>query len=43
MPDSIIDKLLQRIGHPALVKILAEDLKGAEMNSLLLEVFNQRV
>jgi hypothetical protein len=38
----IVSKILERIGLPDLVKQLSENLSGTELNSLLLEVLNQR-
>lgn len=40
MSSAIVKKILNRIGHPDLVKILSEKLSGTELNSILLEVFN---
>ena len=42
MFPTIVTKILNRIGHPELIHVLAEKLSGTELNSLLLEVFNQR-
>jgi len=42
MSSNITDKILERIHQPELIKLLAEELSGTELNSLLLEVFNQR-
>lgn len=39
----IVEKLLARIGRPDLLDILTKELSSAELNSLLLEVFNQKV
>jgi hypothetical protein len=43
LPIPILEKILQRIGHPELTQILAGDLSGSELNTLLLEVFARRV
>lgn len=42
MPSPITSKILERINQPNLIRILAEELSGTELNSLLLEVFQQR-
>ena len=42
MSSTIIKKILDRIGQPNLVHLLSNELSGTELNSLLLEVFNQR-
>lgn len=41
MSSVIVNKILERIGQPGLTRILSEELSGTELNSLLLEVFNQ--
>ncbi len=38
---SIIQKVLDRTGHPELLRVLT-DLSGSELNSLLLEVFHKK-
>lgn len=43
MSSTIVMKILERIGHPELVHVLGQELSGTELNSLLLEVFNQSV
>jgi hypothetical protein len=40
MESPIVTKILQRIGQPDLVRILTEDLTGTELNTILLDVFN---
>lgn len=35
-------KIAERIGQPGLIEILANELTGSELTSLLLEVFNQK-
>jgi hypothetical protein len=42
MKEKIIEHITQKTGIPHLVEILAQGLSGSELNSLLLEVFNQR-
>lgn len=42
MSSSIVTKILQRIGHPELVRILSQELSGTELNSVLLELFNRQ-
>ncbi len=42
MSSTIVKKILDRIGQPDLVHLLSTELSGTELNSLLLEVFNQR-
>ena len=42
MSYAIIKKILDRIGQPNLIHLLSNELSGTELNSLLLEVFNQR-
>lgn len=42
MSSAIVEKIVQRTGYPGLLSLLAEGLSGSELNSLLLEVFNQR-
>ena len=42
MASEIVTRILQRINRPDLRKVLAEDLSGSELNSLLLEVFAER-
>lgn len=41
MTSEIIDNILKRI-NPELVNVLATQLSGTELNSILLEVFNQK-
>ena len=36
MPASIVQQLLQRIGQPELVKLLASEITGSELNTILL-------
>jgi hypothetical protein len=40
--SSIVDKILERIEHPELLDTLKK-LSGTELNSILLEVFNQQI
>lgn len=40
MQSEIVTKILERIGHPELMRILTEELSGTELNTILLEVFN---
>ena len=40
MQSVIVNKILQRIGQPGLIRLLTEDLTGTELNTILLEVFN---
>lgn len=42
MTSDIIKSILHRINQPGLLNILADELSGTELNSLLLEVFNRR-
>src|SRR5258708_21223763 len=42
MKEKIIEHITQKTGIPHLVELLAQGLTGSELNSLLLEVFNQR-
>ena len=42
MSSVIVDKILERAGGAHVLSLLAENLSGTELNSLLLEVFNQR-
>ena len=42
MSSVIVDKILDRAGEAHVLSLLAENLSGTELNSLLLEVFNQR-
>jgi len=42
MSSVIVDKILERAGDAHVLSLLAENLSGTELNSLLLEVFNQR-
>lgn len=42
MPSLIVEKILERIGYPDLVRALAQDISGTELNTLLLEVFDHR-
>ena len=39
MPSKIVQKILERIGRPDELSVLANDLSGSELNSLLLELF----
>ena len=39
----IVRRLLERIGHPALSDLLAHDLTGEQLNTLLLDVFDRRL
>lgn len=39
---TIVEKILQRIDRPDLVRILSEELTPSELNSLLLEVFDRQ-
>lgn len=39
MQSPIVTKILERIGHPDLMRILTEDLTGTELNTILLDVF----
>jgi hypothetical protein len=40
--SAIVSKILQRIKQPELLSVLANDLSGSELNSILLEVFSHR-
>lgn len=42
MTSDIVSSILRRINQPDLLSILADDLAGNELNSILLEVFNRR-
>jgi len=42
MSSTIVTKILERIGQPELVRVLSQELSGTELNSLLLEIFNQQ-
>ena len=42
MSSVIVDKILERAGEAHVLSLLSENLSGTELNSLLLEVFNQR-
>jgi hypothetical protein len=42
MSSVIVDKILERAGEAHVLSLLSEILSGTELNSLLLEVFNQR-
>lgn len=42
MPGKIANKIAQRTGNDKLIELLAEQLSGADCNSLLLEVFARR-
>jgi hypothetical protein len=42
MSSVIVDKILERAGEAHVLSVLSENLSGTELNSLLLEVFNQR-
>lgn len=42
MPEKIGNKIAQRTGNDQLITLLAEQLSGADCNSLLLEVFARR-
>lgn len=39
MPSKIVQKILERIGRPEELSLLANGLSGSELNSLLLELF----
>ena len=39
MPSKIVEKILERIGRPEELSVLANDLSGSELNSLLLDLF----
>src|SRR5688572_24686457 len=41
MNSPIVTKILKRIGEPNLVHVLTKELKGTELNSVLLEVFSE--
>jgi hypothetical protein len=43
MSSVIVKKILDRSGEKDLVRLLSDELSGTELNSLLLEVFHQRV
>lgn len=43
MSSVIVAKILDRLGEAHLLRLLGERLSGTELNSLLLEVFNQRI
>jgi hypothetical protein len=42
MTKPIIDRIARAAGHPDLARVLAEDLSGSDIHSLLLEVFRRR-
>ena len=42
MAPGIINRILERINRPDLLSVLANELTGSELNSLLLEVFNHK-
>lgn len=42
MSSAIVDKILERAGEARVLSLLAENLSGTELNSLLLEIFNRR-
>lgn len=42
MDSAIIDNILKRINRPELLSVLADELTGSELNSLLLEVFRHK-
>ena len=39
---TIVEKILNRINRPDLLQVLSEELTPSELNSLLLDVFNQQ-
>lgn len=43
MSTNIALHIANKIGHPQLIEVLAEELNGTDLNSLLLAVFNQRL
>ncbi len=43
MSTHIAEHIANKIGHPQLIEVLAEELNGTDLNSLLLAVFNQRL
>ena len=43
MKSSIVSSILNRIHHPELFGILSDQLSGTELNSILLEVYRQRI
>lgn len=43
MDDKIIQRIEQKIGIPHIVELLSERLPGSDLNSLLLEVFSNKV
>ena len=42
MSSPIVEKILKRINRPDLVSVLTNELSGSELNSLLLEIFEQK-
>jgi hypothetical protein len=42
MSSIIANKILNRINRPDLISVLTNELSGSELNSILLEVFNQK-
>lgn len=42
MDSKILDRILKTSGIPNLLNVLSDQLSGADLNSLLLEVFNRR-
>ena len=42
MQQSILDRITKKSGVPGLPEILSSQLSGADLNSLLLEVFRQK-
>lgn len=43
MGTNIANHIATKMGHPELIEVLAEELSGTALNSLLLAVFNQRL
>src|SRR5687767_10391798 len=42
MTPDIVNRILNRINCPDLLSVLKDELSGSELNSILLEVFNQK-
>lgn len=43
MSSIIVNKILNRINRPDLISVLTNELSGSELNSILLEAFNQKI
>src|SRR5688500_14809242 len=42
MASDIVKVILERINQPDLISVLADELTGSELNSVLLEAFNEK-